>query len=51
MIGKSKVEFKGIGNLRRPFAITLFSKDWRKSTTRTKSKGERGPPCITPLLQ
>ena len=24
--------------------------NWRSSTTRTKSKGDRGSPCLTPLL-
>lgn len=25
--------------------------DWSKSAAKTKSRGERGSPCLTPLLQ
>jgi hypothetical protein len=39
MLWKSKVEFKGIGNLRRPFSITSFNNDLEEVYNKNKDKG------------
>jgi hypothetical protein len=44
------VYYSGIGRLMRPCSLALFRMDWRRSAASTKSKGERGSPCLT-LLQ
>lgn len=31
--------------------LALSTMDWRRSVANTNSKGERGSPCLTPLLQ
>jgi hypothetical protein len=51
MIGKSVEEVKAMGKFNRPKFFALFRIDWSKSAARTKRRGERGSPCLTPLLQ
>ena len=51
MIGKSSVYPNGIGGFRRPWLVALLITDCNKSAARTNSKGERGSPYLTPLLQ
>ena len=50
MTGKSELG-DGIGSLRKPCWAALLRMDCSRSAARTKSKGERGSPCLTPLLQ
>jgi hypothetical protein len=51
MIRKSLVYSKGMGRLSIFKSLTLFNKVCRKSAAKTKSKGDRGSPYPTPLLQ
>jgi hypothetical protein len=50
-IEKSVPHLSGIGRVGTPLCIADFRMLCNKSTTRTKSRGGRGPPCLTPLLQ
>jgi len=50
-IGKSRLDRRSIGLLINPLFIAEFTKVYRKSAASTKSRGERGSPCLTPLLQ
>ena len=50
-IRKSRLDYKSIGLLINPLFIAEFTKVYRKSAASTKSRGERGSPCLTPLLQ
>jgi hypothetical protein len=51
IIGKSEVKVKGIGNFSESMSLALLMSVCKKSAARTKSKGESGSPCLTPLLQ
>jgi hypothetical protein len=50
MIGESNVGAR-IGSLKWPSCVALLMMDWSKSAAKTKSRGEGGSPCLTPLLQ
>jgi hypothetical protein len=49
--GKSLEHCKGRGRLRKPMPLALLRMDCKRSAARTKRRGERGSPCLTPLLQ
>jgi hypothetical protein len=49
-MGKSVEHCRRIGNLSSPRSFALFKIDWRRSVARTKRRGDRGSPCLTPLL-
>lgn len=40
-----------IGRLIIPLSLAWLRIDWSISAARTKRRGERGTPCLTPLLQ
>ena len=50
-MGKSWEWFKGMGTESRPLFLAAFIADCSKSAAKTKRSGERGSPCLTPLLQ
>src|ERR1041385_7905180 len=39
-----------MGKLRYPFLSKSLTTDWRRSAARTKSRGDKGSPCLNPLL-
>jgi hypothetical protein len=51
MIGKSEVNSRGMGSFSKFMSLALLTSVCKKSAARTKSKGENGSPCLTPLLQ
>jgi hypothetical protein len=50
-MGKSEDALLGMGSLRRPWSLALLITVCKRSAARTKRSGERGSPCLTPLLQ
>ena len=50
MIGNLLLGSASIGSEKIPWVWALLTMHWRRSAARTKSKGESGSPCLTPLL-
>jgi hypothetical protein len=48
--GKSALGY-GIGSLKIPLSFRPFMTYWRISAANTNKSGDRGSPCLTPLLQ
>ena len=51
MIGNLLLGSASIGSEKIPWVWALLTMYWRRSAARTKSKGESGFPCLTPLSQ
>jgi hypothetical protein len=51
IIGKSVEQTKGIGRFKRCWSLALLRSVCNKSAASTNKRGERGSPCLTPLLQ
>jgi hypothetical protein len=49
-IGKEGEHCRAKCLMRRPLFISTLTRDCRTSAAKIKSRGERGSPCLTPLL-
>jgi hypothetical protein len=47
--GKSVEDERRMGRFSNPKLFALLRMDWIKSAARTKRRGERGSPCLTPF--
>jgi hypothetical protein len=50
MVGKSAKHWRFSGMCKTLFCKDTFTKDCNTSAARTKRRGDKGSPCLTPLL-